>query len=82
MCFTLPPAYMAGGTIKETNMDSQMLTQSCSTLSKVSRADIEDTHKLRDAMHDSPYLAALVQFGADYPSILDALVRRIPLELR
>ena len=63
-------------------MDNQVLKQSRSTLSKVTRADIEDTHKLRDAMHDSPYLAALVQFGADYPSILDALVRRIPLELR
>lgn len=52
------------------------------TLSKVTRADLEDTHKLRDAMHDSPYLSALVEIEADYPSIIESLVRRIPVELR
>jgi hypothetical protein len=62
--------------------DTPALKQSRSTLSKVTRADLEDTHKLRDAMHDSPYLAALVEIEADYPSIVESLVRRIPVELR
>ena len=37
---------------------------------------------LRDAMHESPYLKALIDFGENYPAIINLLVRRIPLDLR
>ena len=51
-------------------------------VSKPTRDDLSYSNALRDAMHLSPYLKAMVDFGDNYPNIILALVNRIPKDLR
>lgn len=51
-------------------------------VSKPTQSDLNYSNALRDAMHLSPYLKAMVDFEDNYPNIILALVHRIPKELR
>jgi len=51
-------------------------------VSKPTERDLSYSNDLRDAMHLSPYLKAMVDFGDNYPNIVLALVHRIPKDLR
>ena len=51
-------------------------------ISQPTQSDLSYSNALRDAMHLSPYLKGMIDLGDNYPTIIHALVRRIPKELR